>query len=48
MRDPILYLALILALTGIFTFISLFETDDDDDNNDGHKEFLINSLQLIK
>ena len=35
MKDPILYLSLLLALGAIFTTISLFENDDDDDDGDG-------------
>ena len=33
MTDPILYLSMILGLTGMYVLISSFE-DDDDDGND--------------
>ena len=31
MTDPILYLSMILGLTGMYVLISSFEDDDDDD-----------------
>ena len=37
MTDPILYLSMILGLTGMFVLISSFEDDDDDGNDDGEK-----------
>ena len=37
MRDPILYLSIFLALTGIFTLINSFSDDDDDSDGDGGK-----------
>ena len=33
MKNPILYLSRLLALGAIFTTISLFENDDDDDGD---------------
>tara|TARA_B100000965_G_scaffold403741_1_gene432657 strand:- start:1049 stop:1201 length:153 start_codon:yes stop_codon:yes gene_type:complete len=35
MKDPILYLSIILALTGIYTLINSFADDDDDSDGDG-------------
>ena len=35
MTDPILYLSMILGLTGMYVLISSFEDDDDDSNDDG-------------
>ena len=35
MTDPILYLSMILGLTGMYVLISSFE--DDDDNDDGER-----------
>ena len=37
MTDPILYLSMILGLTGMYVFISSFEDDDDDGNDDGER-----------
>ena len=37
MTDPILYLSMILGLTGMYVLISSFEDDDDDGNDDGEK-----------
>ena len=35
MKDPILYLSLILSLIGIFTLVDSFSDDDDDSDGDG-------------
>ena len=45
MTDPILYLSMILGLTGIYVLISSFG-DDDDDNNDGER--YIYNLEYVK
>ena len=45
MRDPSLYLSIILALAGIYTLISLFENDDDD--NDGKGIFIYGREQFF-
>ena len=37
MTDPILYLSMILGLTGMYVLISFFEDDDDDGNDDGER-----------
>ena len=37
MTDPILYLSMILGLTGVYVLISSFSDDDDDSNDDGEK-----------
>ncbi len=37
MTDPILYLSMILGLTGVFVLISTFGDDDDDSNDDGER-----------
>ena len=37
MTDPILYLSMILGLTGMYVLISSFEDDDDDNNDDGER-----------
>ena len=39
MTDPILYLSMILGLFGIYTLISSFGDDDDDNSGDGEKYF---------
>ena len=39
MTDPILYLAMILGLGGIYVLIASFNDDDDDSNDDGEKYF---------
>ena len=39
MTDPILYLSMILGLTGMYVLISSFEDDDDDGNDDGERYF---------
>ena len=45
MTDPILYLSMILGLTGIYVLTSSFG-DDDDDNNDGER--YIYNLEYVK
>ena len=37
MTDPILYLSMILGLTGVYVLISSFNDDDDDSNDDGER-----------
>ena len=37
MTDPILYLSMLLGLVGIYTLISSFEDDDDDNSGDGER-----------
>ena len=37
MTDPILYLSMILGLTGMYVLISSFGDDDDDNNDDGER-----------
>ena len=37
MTDPILYLSIILGLTGMYVLIESFEDDDDDGNDDGER-----------
>ena len=37
MTDPILYLSMILGLTGMCVLISFFGDDDDDNNDDGER-----------
>ena len=46
MTDPILYLSMILGLTGMYVLISSFEDDDDDGNDDGER--YINNLEYLK
>ena len=46
MKDPILYLSVLLALGAIFTTISLFENDDDDDDGDGDNILAFPDLEL--
>tara|TARA_B100000214_G_scaffold31156_1_gene20089 strand:- start:197 stop:349 length:153 start_codon:yes stop_codon:yes gene_type:complete len=48
MKDPILYLSILLALGAIFTTISLFEKDDDDDDGDGDNILSYPALELVK
>ena len=35
MTDPILYISMLLGLAGIYTLISSFGDDDDDNGGDG-------------
>ena len=37
MSDPILYFSMFLGLAGIYTLISSFGDDDDDNNGDGER-----------
>ena len=37
MTDPILYLSMLLGLFGIYTLISSFGDDDDDNGGDGER-----------
>ena len=46
MTDPILYLSMILGLTGMYFLISSFEDDDDDGNDDGER--YIYNLEYVK
>ena len=46
MTDPILYLSMILGLTGMYVLISSFEDDDDDGNDDGER--YIYNLEYVK
>ena len=46
MTDPILYLSMILGLTGIYVLISSFGDDDDDNNYDGER--YIYNLEYVK
>ena len=48
MKDPILYLSILLALGAIFTTISLFENDDDDDDGDGDNILSFPAFELVK
>ena len=47
MNDPILYLSMILGLTGVYVLISSFEDDDDDNNNNDGKRY-IHNLKCLK
>ena len=46
MTDPILYLSMILGLTGVYVLISSFSDDDDDSNDDGGR--YIYNLEYLK
>ena len=46
MTDPILYLSMILGLTGIYVLISSFSDDDDDSNDDGERDLC--NLEYVK
>ena len=46
MTDPVLYLSMILGLTGVYVLISSFGDDDDDSNDDG--ESYIYNLEYVK
>ena len=48
MKDPILYLSILLAWGAIFTTISFFEKDDDDDDGDGDNVLSFPALELVK
>lgn len=40
MTDPILYLSLILGLSGVYVLISSFHDDDDDSDDDDGEKYL--------
>ena len=46
MTDPILYLSMILGITGVYVLISSFCDDDDDSNDDG--ESYIYTFKYVK
>ena len=46
MTDPILYISMILGLTGVYVLISSFGDDDDDSNDDGER--YIYNLEYVK
>ncbi len=46
MTDPTFYLSMLLGLMGIYTLISSFGDDDDDNGGDG--EGFINNLEFAK
>ena len=46
MTDPILYLSMILGLSGVYVLISSFG-DDDDDSNDDCERYIYN-LEYLK
>ena len=46
MTDPILYLSMLLGLGAIYTLISSFG-DDDDDNGDDGERYIVN-LEFAK
>ena len=46
MTDPILYISMILGLTGVYVLISSFGDDDDDSNDDGER--YIYNLEYLK
>ena len=46
MTDPTLYLSMFLGLIGIYTLISSFGDDDDDNGGDG--ESYIYNLDFVK
>ena len=46
MTDPILYISMILGLTGVYVLISSFSDDDDDSNDDG--ESYIYTFKYLK
>ena len=46
MTAPILYLSMILGLTGVYVLISSFGDDDDDSNHDGER-YMYN-LEYVK
>ena len=47
MKDPILYLSMILSFGGIFILISSFDDDDDDDGNDDGERYY-NNFQYFR
>ncbi len=46
MMDPILYLSMFLGLGGVYVLISSFD-DDDDDFDDGIKNFNFENIKLV-
>ena len=46
MTDPILYISMFLGLVGIYTLISSFGDDDDDNGDDGER--FIYKLELAR
>ena len=46
MTDPIIYLSMILGLTGAYVLISSFSDDDDDSDDDGER--YIYNLEYVK
>ena len=46
MTDPILYFSMLLSLLGIYTLISSFGDDDDDNGGDGERYSY--NLELVK
>ena len=42
MTDPILYLSMILGLTGVYILISSFGDNADDSNNDDGERYIYN------
>jgi len=48
MKDPILYLSVLLALRSIFTNISLFENDYDYDDGDDGNTLSFPAFELVK
>ena len=46
MTDQILYLSMVLGLTGVYVLISSFGDDDDDSNDDGER--YIYNLEYVK
>ena len=48
MTDPILYLSMILGLTGVYVLISSFGDDEDDSNDDDDGERYIYNLKYLK
>ena len=46
MTDPILYISIVLSLVGIYTLISSFGDDDDDNGGDGER--YIHNLDFAK
>ena len=41
MNDPTIYLSMILGLVGIYTLITSFGDDDDDNGGDGERQIFI-------
>ena len=47
MTDPILYISMILGLTGVYVLITSFGDDDDDSNDDDGERYIYN-LKYLK